>query len=482
MQGSTEQTREVVDRFYSAIGQGDGRAIIDCLDPNIIFDLPKNEHNSIIPYLGVRSGHSEVSDAFRIRAETTEVLAYEVRGKITEGENACVVVYTKARCRGTRQIFEVEDIHKLIINNAGKIAHWKVFFDPNTEVAAFRAGMEQRLLDAVEHGNVAQVAELLTQGADPNARKEGVTALMLAAGRGNAALANSLIGYRADILAVEPRAGNSVLHFACQGGSSELVKLLLEHGAFVNSVCPATGHTPLMDALWYKWPEIVKILLDHNAALNLNTHYGFSLAQHLAYEKQVNKFGKDRFDEAERLVAERAKRDEEALRAQHLMAATLRGDLTSVKALIATGAQVDSIYPILNGFNDGHTPLLVACRDGHYDIAGELLSHGADVNAVEPTFGAVPLHKAVYNGHADITKLLVGQGGVDLNYRGATNGYTPLHDALWHGYRDCAEVLLNAKARLDIRGNDGKLPLDIAIEAFGRDDPLVKRLPGSDAN
>ena len=38
----------------------------------------------------------------------------------------------------------------------------------------------------------------------------------------------------------------------------------------------------------------------------------------------------------------------------------------------------------------------------------------------------MPLHKAVYKGHADIAQLLVMRSGINLNYRGATNGYTPL--------------------------------------------------------
>ena len=122
---------------------------------------------------------------------------------------------------------------------------------------------------------------------------------------------------------------------------------------------------------------------------------------------------------------------------------------------------------MLNGFNDDHTPLLVACRDGHGAIAEVLLAAGADVNAIEPTFGAVPLHKATYNGHTDIAALLARQPGVNLDFQGPSNGYTPLHDAIWHGFDACARVLVEAGARLDLLGHDGKTPLDLARETFG---------------
>ena len=110
------------------------------------------------------------------------------------------------------------------------------------------------------------------------------------------------------------------------------------------------------------------------------------------------------------------------------------GDLDEVRRLTVAGAEVDERFPIVNGFNDAHTPLLVAARDGHVEMVRLLVEARADVNATEPTFGAVPLHKAVYNGHADSTRILSERPGVDLDFQGATNGYTPLHDALWHGY------------------------------------------------
>lgn len=131
---------------------------------------------------------------------------------------------------------------------------------------------------------------------------------------------------------------------------------------------------------------------------------------------------------------------------------------------------------MVGSFEDGHTALLVAAREAHGDIVRELVAAGADVNAVEPVFGAVPLHKATYNGHADITRMLTAARGINLDYQGASNGYTPLHDALWHGFANCAGILLDAGARTDIVAYDGKFPLDLAIEKLGETHALVARL------
>ncbi|MDG4861815.1 ankyrin repeat domain-containing protein [Streptomyces sp. T-3] len=335
--------------------------------------------------------------------------------------------------------------------------------------------MSANLIAAVRDRDAAGVSGLLAAGADPSTREAatGLTVLMIAAGQADAASVRALIKAGADVLTADTRAGATALHKACQGGSLDVVRALVEAGAFVDAVAPTTGHTALMDALWYKYPDIAEYLLEKGAGLKVFTHYGFSLEQHFEYELNVNTFGKDQLLKAEQHLNDRRKNDEEAVGRQQLMAATAEGDTEKVRSLLEGGAEVDERFPMLNGFNDDHTPLLVASRDGHDEIVRLLLAAGADVNATEPTFGAVPLHKAVYNGHAGITADLVRQPGINLDFQGATNGYSPLHDALWHGYEDCARTLVEAGARLDLVGHDGKTPLDLAIEVFGPDHVLT---------
>ncbi|MFE1339445.1 ankyrin repeat domain-containing protein [Streptomyces sp. NPDC058733] len=338
--------------------------------------------------------------------------------------------------------------------------------------------MSAELIAAVRARKTEEVRRLLAAGADASTREtgSGLTVLMIAAGQADPATVGALIAAGADVHTTDSRAGATALHKACQGGDLDVTRQLVEAGAFVDAVAPTTGHTPLMDALWYKFPDLVEYLLAQGAGLKLHTHYGFSLEEHFAYELNVNTFGKDKLLRAERLLQERRESDARAVEAQPLMAAVAEGDTDRVRELLAAGAEVDARHPMLNGFNDAHTPLLVAARDGHAEIVRLLLDAGADINAVEPCFGAVPLHKAVYNGHAGITRDLVAHDGIDLDFQGATNGYTPLHDALWHGYADCVTALLDAGARLDLVGHDGKTPLDLATEVFGPADSLTERI------
>ncbi|WP_116201214.1 ankyrin repeat domain-containing protein [Amycolatopsis circi] len=471
----TEQTRQVAEKYFSSLENGDLDAALALLAPDVEFDLPQDDWNRVIPYLGQHRGVEEVKSAFAVRAETTEVLDYAMRGLRADGDTAFATIYTKAAHTRTGKEFEILDSHELVVDEHGRIARWKVYFDPNGEIAAFTSDANERLIAACWNGDRTTASEVLDFGADVNRRDpaSGLTALMIAAGRADAPLTDLLLARGADVFATDSAAGATALHKACQGGSLDVVRSLVRAGAFVDAVVPTTGHTPLMDALWFKFPEVAKYLLDAGAGLNLNTHYGFSLKEHFAYELNVNTIGKDRLLLAEKYLNERIASDEKKTAEQRLMAAVDAGDADAVRTLLADGAEVDEVFPRLGGFNDGHTPLLVAARDGHTEIARLLLAAGADVNATEPTFGAVPLHKSVYNGHVELTKMIAGQPGVNLDFQGATNGYTPLHDALWHGYEECARAVVDAGARLDLAGHDGKTPFDLAAEVFGDEHPLT---------
>jgi len=334
-----------------------------------------------------------------------------------------------------------------------------------------------RLMHAICAGGPGAALELLRRDTAELDRKgpDGLTPLMAAAGRGQLAVVDALIQAGADIHARDDRAGASALHKACQGGSVAVAAALLKAGAGVNERVTATGHSPLVEAAWFAWPDVVGLLLEHDAILDLPTHYGFTLEQHLEYAIRVNPNPEPFRDIAAR-VARRREQDAAKKQAATLANAVLAGDETRVAALLAAGADLEARLPATGSFDDQHTALLLAAREGRAQMVGALVVAGADVNAVEPTFGAVPLHKATYNGHTEITRILAAAPGIDLDFRGYTNGYTPLLDALWHGFAECAHVLLDAGADWRLVGHDGLTSVQLAEQRLGAQHALTQRL------
>ena len=480
----TEQTRRIVADWFDAIARDDMDAVVGALAPGVVCELPGNQWSAVIPNLGTHLGREAVAEAFRLRGEHMQPLVYRpILGVLAEGNVAFAVVYTKLMHRRTRVVWEHEMAHRIVLDDAGQISHWHVYFDSSGEVAAFSADLGEQLMAAVEQGDDEQARTLLEYGANPNFRDAGtgLTALHAAAGRGDTVLVRLLLEAGADVFTVDSRGGATPLHKAVQGGSLDTVRLLVDAGAFIDAPAATTGHTPLTEAFWYKWPGIVGYLLDRNASLNLVTHYGFSMREHVDYALGVNQIGGDSLRAADELWQARADADARAADGHALMAAVVADDMGRAKELLAAGADVDARFPVVNGFNDWHTPLLVAARDGHTEMVSLLLAAGADVNSTEPTFGASPLHKAVYNGHADITGILVRVPGVDLDYQGITNGYTALHDALWHGFEDCARILLDAGARVDLKGHDGKTPSMLAVRNFAPDHDLTAAIRAAES-
>ncbi len=138
-----------------------------------------------------------------------------------------------------------------------------------------------------------------------------------------------------------------------------------------------------------------------------------------------------------------------------LMQAVQRNDVAAVKKLIAQGVNVDELEP------NGDAPLIMSAYEGHTEITRLLLEAGVDVKAVDPGMKATALHAAAYAGRAADAALLV-QYHIDINKQGPYNGYTALHDAIWQNNVDVAKLLIDAGANLTLKNHSGQTPLDFA--------------------
>ncbi len=182
-----------------------------------------------------------------------------------------------------------------------------------------------------------------------------------------------------------------------------------------------------------------------------------------------------------------------------LIEAVRRGDINTVRSLVATGVDVNVkdhdmgapplIWAIVGEYIDiaqlllengaqvdevdrwGRTALHVAVRSGTYEGTKFLLAHGANVNW-KNDFGRTPLSEAsTYQGTAEITKLLLESG--------ASEGLQEaLALAVYTGRFDTGRILINAGANV----NSEYPPLLIAVK-MGSDDFIDLLLgAGADVN
>ena len=110
--------------------------------------------------------------------------------------------------------------------------------------------------------------------------------------------------------------------------------------------------------------------------------------------------------------------------------------------------------------SDTNSPLYVAARYGHTNIAQHLIELGANVNGM--CRGTLPLHIAVEKGHTELALSLI-KHGASIDQRDADQKL-PLHVAVEHDHTELTRSLIEHGASLDIENRFGNTPLCLAMK------------------
>ena len=145
------------------------------------------------------------------------------------------------------------------------------------------------------------------------------------------------------------------------------------------------------------------------------------------------------------------------LRGSFLHYATLSGLPDLVKSLVTEF----SLDLNARGLFDDLTPLHLASRDGHVEVARVLLEHGADVN-VEDISKWTPLRHALDEGHVEIARVLLDKGA-NVSAQGVDD-WMPLHWVSQHGQVELVRVLLEHGADVDAKDVYGWTPYRRALD------------------
>ncbi|KNC50087.1 ankyrin domain-containing protein [Thecamonas trahens ATCC 50062] len=145
-----------------------------------------------------------------------------------------------------------------------------------------------------------------------------------------------------------------------------------------------------------------------------------------------------------------------------LMAATLKGDVAAVEALIGVGASFRA------GDRHGQTPLYAAAAAGCTELVSLLIGqyHGRDTLSRTKFTRISPLHAACLGGHAEVVELLLATASVDVTETTAT-GATPLHCAVVGGNVDVVVQVLAAGADAAAKANSSVSPAELDLVGLG---------------
>jgi ankyrin repeat protein len=355
--------------------------------------------------------------------------------------------------------------------------------DPNAPVLSHG---ETALMMAARTGKAAAVKLLLDHGARPNVKDDlrGTTAVMWAAEQGHTAVIQLLAAHGADLAAqsasITPirrrglgfapltaagakaggtpapaKGGLTALLFAVREGKLDCVKFLVGAKVDVNQ-SSVDGSSPLLVAVQNGYYDIASFLIDHGANPNLANAKGWT-PLYIAVKNRnpettalpaPSTEGVVEVIEVIKILLERGANPNVQIKADTeihqgmtalwlkeagatpLLRAALCGDLTTVKLLLAHGAD-----PLIPTF-DRTTPLMAAAGVGWADgmlheynedqtleVVKLMLSLGADVNGAND-HGITALHGAGYKGANKAVQLLVERGAkLDALDKGEDYGF-----------------------------------------------------------
>ena len=339
---------------------------------------------------------------------------------------------------------------------------------------------------AVYNGDVAEAKRLLRAGADVSlANKYGATPMSLAAEVGNAEMLKVLLEVGADV--ESPNAdGQTALLAVARTGNVEAAKLLLDRGAKVDAKEKWGGQTPLMWASARRHPAMMQLLISKGADVN-------AASIDRDYQRHVTAEGRPKSLDSGGLTP--------------LLYAARENCTACVEVLLKNKADIDLADP------DGVSPLLVAIMNANWDLAGQLVEAGADVNQWDifgeaPLYTAIELRTRIDGGRASIdapntttglamVKLLLERGAdpnmqlffKPANVRGAihTRGATPLIRAAHNADLEVVKLLVEHGADATLPTADRQTPIHAVLAGRASENQaleLIKVLQkaGADVN
>lgn len=133
----SEQNTAIAQQAYENFKTGNIQALMDQMSDEVTWELPEIEG---VPISGKRHGRDSVREFFAMVARDQEVIEFEPREFVAQGDKVVSLGHYQWRVKDTGRSFSSNFAHVFTIRD-GKVTGFREFFDSAAIAAAYRKAM-----------------------------------------------------------------------------------------------------------------------------------------------------------------------------------------------------------------------------------------------------------------------------------------------------------------------------------------------------
>ena len=100
-----------IDELWKDLVAGDIDTILKNFAKKTLINLPKNDSNSVIPFVGVFEDHQGVRDFFSRRDAVIQTTKSSIESIHHQASTAFLNVKTEGFCKSSGKSFKIDDVH-----------------------------------------------------------------------------------------------------------------------------------------------------------------------------------------------------------------------------------------------------------------------------------------------------------------------------------------------------------------------------------
>jgi ketosteroid isomerase-like protein len=127
---------QAVQQIYDTFHQGDIDSILRALADDVEWHQPGPR--DVLPWAGTRHGRAQVAQFFTAIGETLDLLQFEPREFLVQGDTVVVFGYEQALAEPTNRTFESEWVMVFTLCG-GQVVRFRAYHDTAAMVIAFRS-------------------------------------------------------------------------------------------------------------------------------------------------------------------------------------------------------------------------------------------------------------------------------------------------------------------------------------------------------